>query len=55
MSVDVTATITLSDIFTKSSMVELLRMHCLCEILFAVKYAVLADSLLRNVVRHEFF
>jgi hypothetical protein len=34
MGVDATAMITLTDIFIKSSMVESLRMHYLCEILF---------------------
>jgi len=46
MGVDVTAMITLSDIFTESSMVESLPMHCICEILFAVKSAVLEDNLI---------
>jgi len=46
MDVDITAMITLSGIFTEYSMVDSLRMHCLCEILFAVKSAVLEDNLI---------
>ena len=46
MGLDVTAMITLSDLFTESSTVESLRVHCLCEILFVVKSAVLEDNLI---------